>query len=258
MPTRQFAHTSVRFLTFRVVAERLIRVLEEDPQLVADLDPEDAQQAMLLAVAPSLELEPGPWHPRFEGAESDGSIGVLILKGLVLRSARLVEHDGIELLGPGDLLRPWQGERSAPFPAGETRWEILERTHLALLDRRFTAIAGRWPEVVSALTDRSLGRSRDMALRLAMGQIPKVELRLLLALWHVAGQFGRHEPEGWVIPFRLKHELLAKLVFARRPTTSLALNALSERGLVLRRADGLLVLPGELPTQLAELRAAIA
>jgi CRP/FNR family transcriptional regulator, cyclic AMP receptor protein len=240
------------------VASRLIRVLEEDPELVADLDPEAAEQATLLAVAPLLELEPGPWYPRFEGADRDGSLGVLVLDGLVVRSARLVEHDGIELLGPGDLLRPWQGERSAPFPAGETRWEILERAHLALLDRRFTAIAGRWPEVMSALTDRSMGRSRDMALRLAAGQIPKVELRLLLALWHVAGRFGRHEDGGWVIPFRLKHELLARLVFARRPTTSLALKALDERGLVARRADGLLVLHGEPPSQLAELRAAIS
>lgn len=239
------------------MAERLIRVLEEDPELVAALAPEAAAQATMLALAPSMWLEPGPWSARFDDAAQGGWLGVLILEGLVVRTARLVEHDGIELCGPGDFLRPWQGERSKPFPAGETRWEIVDRTHLAVLDRRFTAIAGRWPEVMDALTDRSMGRARDMALRLAAGQIPKVELRLLLALWNVAGRFGRHEPDGWLIPFRLKHETLSKLVFATRPTTSLALKALGERGLVLRREDGRLVLPGELPHELADLRAAI-
>jgi len=235
----------------------LIPVLAEDRNLVAELPDDAAQQAMMLALAPELRLDRGAWSALVPAVGGPGHLGLLVLDGLVLRAAHLVDHECAELLGRGDLLRPWQEDQSAPFLAGDARWEVLEPARLALLDRRFTAIAGRWPEVVSALAERAVRRSRDMALALAVAQIPKVEMRLLVLLWHIAERWGRQDPEGHVIPVRLTQDVLGHLAAARRPTISLALKALTEKGLVQRRADRLLVLRGDPPRQLATLRRAL-
>jgi hypothetical protein len=232
----------------------LIPVLDEDPSLAGDLPEEVLEQARMLALAPELRLDTGPWHP---AAERAGDLGLLVVEGLVLRSARLIDHDCAELLGRGDLLRPWQAEHSAPFLAGDTRWDVLEPARLALLDRRFTAIAGRWPEIVCALAERAVRRSRDMGLVLAVAQIPKVEIRLLVLLWHLAERWGEPLAEGRLLTVRLTHDVLARMASARRPTTTLALNALSEKGLLDRRPDRLLVLRGRPPRQLSSLRRAL-
>ena len=44
-------------------------------------------------------------------------------------------------------------------------------------------------------------------------------------------------PSGVVVPLSLTHELLGRLVGARRPTVSLALKALIDRGALVRRQD---------------------
>src|SRR3954453_22360173 len=102
-------------------------------------------------------------------------------------------------------------------------------THIAVLDRGFTAIAGRWPEIDAALTGRALRRSRGLALSMAVGQIPNVHARLLAVLWHIALRWGTAEADGLVVPVRLTHELLGRLVSARRQTTTAALGQLVER-----------------------------
>jgi hypothetical protein len=240
-----------------VYREELVRVLEVDPTL-ADGLPDDARdQALLLAVAEARWIDRGPWTPAREAADRAGHLGLLIVDGLVARSARLVEHEYVELLGPGDLLRPWQAEHSAPFDAGSARWDVLEMARVAVLDRRFSAIVGRWPEVISALTERAVRRSRDMALALAVAQIPKVEMRLLVLLWHIAERFGTPGESGTALPVPITHDVLAKLAVARRPTITLALGRLVERGVIERRDDRILVLRGDAPRQLATLRQAL-
>jgi CRP/FNR family cyclic AMP-dependent transcriptional regulator len=235
----------------------LTHVLAADPSLADDLPADAAEQARLFAVARSQWVAPGPWHPDVEEDERAGHLGLLILEGLVARHARLVENVCIELLGQGDLLRPWQADHSAPFVAGESHWEVLEATHVAVLDRRFTALVGRWPEVVGALAERAVRRSRDMALTLAVAQIPKVEVRVLVLLWHIAGRWGRPDADGFVVPVRLTHDVLARMVTARRPTATIALGRLEKRGVLSRRPDGLLVLHGDAPSELRSLRGAL-
>src|SRR5437763_3687584 len=174
---------------------------------------------------------------------------------MVVRHARVLAREAIELLGAGDLLRPWQPDEAAPFLAGESRWEVLMPTHVAVLDRRFVAIAGRWPELTAALAERAMRRSRDLMLGMAVAQIPKVHLRLLAVLWHIALRWGVAEDGGVALPVRLPHEMLAHLVVARRQPTTAALGTLVKGGQVSRRADGRLVLAGAPPADLQQLSA---
>jgi Mn-dependent DtxR family transcriptional regulator len=55
----------------------------------------------------------------------------------------------------------------------------------------------------------------------------------------------------------LTHQLLASLISAQRPTVTSALAGLTERGLISRNEDGLVVLHGEPPTEFRHLRSAL-
>jgi CRP-like cAMP-binding protein len=64
-------------------------------------------------------------------------------------------------------------------------------------------------------------------------------------LQHIAERAGRVTSDGTLIPIRLTHEALGKLVGARRPTVSLAMKELDAAGRVRRLADGTWLLPAE-------------
>ena len=76
-----------------------------------------------------------------------------------------------------------------------------------------------------------------MALNDAITNVNGVDTRLLLLFWHLAGRWGKVNPDTIAIPLPLTHGTLAKLVGAARPTVSTALGTLAEREL-LRRDDG--------------------
>jgi hypothetical protein len=69
-------------------------------------------------------------------------------------------------------------------------------------------------------------------------------VRLLLLLREIAERWGRVVADGVWIPFRLSHDLLADLACAQRPSVSVAVRELAERGLAVRRDDGGWLLPG--------------
>src|SRR3954468_21840554 len=238
-------------------AQQLTPVLQADPALAGGLSAAAAEHAVPLALARSEWLALGAWAPVVDVDEQPGHLGLLVLEGMVARHARLLDRTATELLGEGDLLRPWQPDDSAPFTVVESGWEILMPTHIAVLDRGFTAIAGRWPEIVAALTGRATRRSRGLALSMAIAQIPNVHARLLAVLWHIALRWGTAEADGLAVPVRLPHDLLGRLVSARRQTTTTALGQLVERGLVSRTPEGCLVVHGEPPLDLDELSGAV-
>ena len=58
------------------------------------------------------------------------------------------------------------------------------------------------------LISRALDRSRLLARMLAVAQLPRVDTRLLIAMWHLSERWGTVRPEGRVLPGFLSHELL--------------------------------------------------
>ena len=81
---------------------------------------------------------------------------------------------------------------------------------------------------------------------------PRLEVRLTLLLWHLAGRWGRVERGGIRLALPLTHRLLGRLVGAERPSVSHALSRLSQAGLVTNR-DGALHLQGTASEHLAAL-----
>ncbi len=219
-------------------AERM-RVLEADPDLGEELDPDARAEATAALTAPCISLDwrsrQGNWGP----SDPTGHFALLVVEGLLLREVRLLGTSSAELLAHGDVLRPWDadGEIHLPVPA-EITWTVLEPVSVAVLDSEFLRRAAGWPEVLSALARRAVVRAKSTALNDAMTNLKLVEVRLLVLFWHLADRWGRVGVDTITLPLPLTHEILAKLIGAARPSVTTALGALAERDL-LYRDDGL-------------------
>ena len=205
----------------------------------------------------ALVVRRGPWAvPVLTREGSGGHIGLLVGEGMLVRSVGLPGRAGAELLGPGDIIRPWEnGDPIASLPSALT-WTVLEPARLAVLDRRFVASVCEWPEVVAAIAARTVHRSQRLAFQLAISHLTRVDARLLAFFWRCADRWGHVTPEGVVLRMRVTHELLAKLVGVQRPSVTTALKHLSRRRAVVRRPDGSWLLQGEPPDIEALLRGA--
>jgi CRP-like cAMP-binding protein len=135
----------------------------------------------------------------------------------------------------------------------DVTWEMLDYTRLALLDRDFAAAVAPWPELTAAVMDRIMRRAHAAAFHLAVSHLKRVETRLLVVLWYYADRWGRVTPNGVLLPVRMTHSLLARVVGARRPSVSTALGRLQERGFLERTENGQWLLLGPPPRELAEL-----
>jgi CRP/FNR family transcriptional regulator, cyclic AMP receptor protein len=229
-----------------------IRVLEADRKLAASLDADAAAEATRRLVTPVATVAQGSWDPSTTIPDPSGHLGLLVLDGLMTRGVQIEETSCAELVGPGDVLRPWeQLWLGAPIPY-EVRWRALEPARLAVLNREFTGLTCRWPELVTALMSRAVVRAHALALSMAIGHMTKVQARLLALFWHLADRWGKVRPEGVVVPIRLTHEVIATLVGAQRPSVSTALKQLEREGLIVRAPDAW-VLHGDPPEELHRL-----
>lgn len=252
------APVGVYYRSCRVERRRMstvspVRVLELAPDLARDMSAKDAALARRDALAATVVLEPGPWQPPELAGERRGHLGLLVLEGVLTRDIVLEGTKCAELLGQFDLLRPWdQLSAAAESVFHQVEWEVLTRTRLAILDRRFTAVIGQWPELTAAFAERSVQRSRWLAFHLAIRCRTRIDSRLLLLFWHLADRFGRVSAEGVVVPLPLTHSLLSRLVGAQRPSVTSALGGLMP-GKLERRPDRTWLLRGEPPEDLRQL-----
>ena len=210
------------------------------------------QQAVEQCIARAVSIAPGPWSGK-EAAQTSDGIGLLVLEGLLIRRVAVDGRFGAELLGEGDLLRPWQGEDIPPALPRTTGWQVLQPTRLALLDLRAARRLARYPELIGSLVGRALERSRNLAVNMAIVHQPRVDVRLQMLFWQLADRWGRVRSDGVSLSLDLTHAVLAELVAARRPTVSSALSDLAERGLI-SSIGGVWLLSGEPPGELLELQ----
>ncbi len=233
-------------------------MLREDPELADPIDPGRREQATHECTAREVWIPPGN-RPAPGRLTSEGGIGLLVLEGLLIRRVGIDQRCGAELLGEGDVLRPWLAEPESSTLHSTTGWSVIESARFAVLDEDFVKHLVRYPELAVSLVARALQRSRTLAVNMAIVHQARVDVRLHMLLWHLAGRWGRVRSDGTVLPLRLTHSVLADLVAARRPTVTSALSDLSRRGLVRWDNDAWL-LSGEAPGELLDLapRAAVA
>ena len=172
-------------------------------------------------------------------------LGLLVVEGVLAREVVLGDTVSTELLGPGDILRPWHIEGPPELLPVTIRWNALSIVRLGLIDRRTTVALGRFPEIGAVIVDRLSGRAHRLAVTQAISQLNRVDRRLLALFWHLAERWGRVAKDGIAVPLVLSHRLIGELVGARRPTVSTALAELARDGQLGRRDDGTWLLTGE-------------
>jgi CRP/FNR family transcriptional regulator, cyclic AMP receptor protein len=234
-------------------ARRKLPLLEVDPDLGTLLPPERHVAARRDLEVEIHRLAQGPWSA---GEDTNPEhVGLLIADGVISREVVVSDTVSTELLGPGDVVRPWSIQPPAGLLQHVVRWNVLAESRVAMLDRRFGAQLASWPEVNAALIDRLNDRAQRLAVMQAICQLNRVDRRLLSLFWHLAERWGRMTSGGVVVPLTLSHRMLGQLVGARRPTVSSAISDLAGRGALLRRSDGTWVLTGDpigMPTAEAE------
>jgi CRP/FNR family cyclic AMP-dependent transcriptional regulator len=218
-----------------------ISLLKADPELGEGLNPQERPAAERVLAVAARVLEPGPWDTHEDFAEIAPVVGLLVLDGLLTRDVVFAGRTTTELLGAGDLLRPWDDDlQFDPLPFTVT-WQVHVDTRLAILDTRVAMAAGRWPAIARSLGARHVRRARSLAFQRAIAQLPRVDDRLIVQLWALAERWGRVGRDGVRLPLDLPHRTLATLVGARRPSVTTALTGLSRAGLVERVSEGWLL-----------------
>jgi CRP/FNR family cyclic AMP-dependent transcriptional regulator len=224
----------------------LVSVLDSDSALAESVPPEVRAQARQATAATTMHFPVGPWRDPISVDRARGGYGLLVLDGVLLRRAAIEGRHAAELLGPGDLLRPWQYDGPEPTLEVEWTWRVVASTSVAVLDPRWTARAAAWPQLGVELAGRALGRSLRLVTAMAIAQQPRLDVRLWMLFWDLADRFGKVHADGIHVDLPLTHEVLSHLAGARPPSVSGALTRLSDEGR-LRRSGRHWILASEPP-----------
>jgi CRP/FNR family cyclic AMP-dependent transcriptional regulator len=223
-------------------------LLDADDDLAEEFDVRSRIAARQLATARVLHASVGECDvARWFHAARHGP-GLLILDGLVALETRVGDRTATELLGAGDLLQP-PSHTTEDLLGRTDDWRMLWPTRFALLDAEFADRVRPFPQIVHALLRRAGKRTAEVDALRAITCQPRLEVRLVLLLWHFAARWGRVEPSGIHLCLPLTHRLLGQLVAAERPSVSHALKRLAQAQLVTGAAFDL-HLHGSLADQL--------
>ena len=221
----------------------VVSLLDADPDLGDRLPPEEFAAAVKALPVRVLTFEAGPWHPDKSWDEDDHpALGLLLLEGLITREIRVADRPSTELMGAGDLLRPWDLDPEE-LVHNDVVWRVLERAELALLDDGFADRTRPWPEIGDELLRRLGERADGVAMQRAIASHPRVDMRVAMLLWHLAGRFGKVGADGGVhLALPLTHRLIGELIGAERSPVSHAIGRLTRAGLLERDGDGWLLI----------------
>jgi len=208
-----------------------VRLLDADPDLADAVDGERRAEALERSPVGTLNLGSGDWREAEQFGGDD--VALYVISGFLSRRVEIGDGSSVELLGPGQVLRPaLSGGEDAV--SGRVGWQILSPAWLAVLDLPFWETMAPYPRVALGLLDRVVWRSRSLSIQLAIAGSGNLCERILGLLWHLAGSYGRVARGGVILPVNLSHEILAQMVAATRPPVSLAVKQLEREGLISR------------------------
>jgi CRP/FNR family transcriptional regulator, cyclic AMP receptor protein len=212
------------------------RILDLDSDLAAAVPEEERERARAGALAHTRTLPRGAWDAIGDYGECADWMGLLVIDGFLARETTCAAEAVTEIIGPGDLLRPWDHDGDYPLEGITTAWQVLRPVTIALLDADFARRAAPWPALTVTILARIGRRARWLGLRLLISQLPGVPIRVFYLLWHLSERWGERIDGAMRVPVRLTHEQIAELIGAQRPSVSSAIASL--------RAEGVVRLPG--------------
>jgi hypothetical protein len=213
-----------------------IYLLDSDEDLARGLDVRMRIAARRSVTAMVIECDPGECELQPWLATIDQGPGLLVLTGLMAVDVHIGERTATELVGPGDLLQP-PAPHTDDLLERRTAWHALTSVRMAVLDVGFSNRVHPWPQITQELLRRAGQRGADLDALRAIAGHPRLEIRIVLLLWHLAARWGRVEPGGIRLTMPLTHRMLGQLVGAERPSVSHALARLATAGLLTSEAN---------------------
>jgi CRP/FNR family cyclic AMP-dependent transcriptional regulator len=233
-----------------------ISIIDADPGLGDLLPAGDRARASLETRTRVRRLSTGDWDVAAAEEPDAHHRGFLIVDGLISREVEVLGRRCVELIGAGDVIRPWSWDDEGSHVQAEVGWVVLEPARLAVLDHRLVVRMTPWPQLGLELFNRGTRRAHALAVSLAIAHHQRVDDRLLLTMWHLAERWGRVLPEGIAVPLPLSHQRLADLIGAHRPAVTSAMGALTRQSRISRRSDRTWILHGSPPEELRHHRLA--
>jgi CRP/FNR family transcriptional regulator, cyclic AMP receptor protein len=219
----------------------MVRVQQADPDLLRYVGARDREGPGRLGL-PVVDLDANDQDIE-RLLEEQRAFGALVLEGMLLCRWRVGDQVALGVLGPGDVVSSASAARSILLTGVDCT--AIATARLALLGEAWLTGVRRWPQLGAGLQARVSEQYERLGVHLAICQIPRVEDRLLAVLWLLAETWGHVTTLGTMLPLSLTHETLGGLVGARRPTVTLALGQLVDRGAIVRHDSGWLLV--ELP-----------
>ena len=214
------------------------------PDLDIFLSDEELEQASQLVV-PVCTIDAAGCDIERLLVERDAFAASLV-DGMLVQRMLLRTQIGLRLLAPGDIVvRDTDGDSDSGMHSGvpeSSTYEVIGEARLVLFDDHLLLAAHRCPRLLSALLLHLGQQTRRVTSQMMICQLPRVEDRVLAMMWLLADTWGRVTPAGTFLGLRLTHQSLGELVGARRPTVTLALKQLTDRGALRRHQRGWLLL----------------
>src|SRR3954467_4845807 len=94
--------------------DSVISLVDADPDLADLLDPASLERARRDGLAPVKRLTPCERDAPAAREEAEHHRGFLIVEGLLTRTVNVLGRHCVELIGHGDVMRPWQWDEAGP------------------------------------------------------------------------------------------------------------------------------------------------
>lgn len=215
----------------------LVGLLDVLSEVAITIPLEDRELAARALMVPKLVARDADLATTLSDTGASG-FDFLVIEGVVLKETRLSNRAALELLGPGDVLAPPLTALRQLESRAVSRYLAHGVVTLAELGSRFRVAARRWPGLSDVLLDRLARQTHRASMHLAMLHLPRIEDRIIALFSDLAERFGQMTPEGALVDLDLTHDVIGRLVGSRRPTVSLALQALAANGTLVRGNDG--------------------
>ncbi len=106
----------------------VISLLDADPDLGEGIDPDDRELAARHATTRVTRLTSGEWDATTAIEARLHHRGFLVVDGLLSREVEVMGRGCVELVGHGDIVRPWSWDDVGSHVPAELAWTVLEPT----------------------------------------------------------------------------------------------------------------------------------
>ena len=195
---------------------------------------------LLVSRSPSASIDSrrAPGQLRDAAGAPTRHLGLLVLDGVVGCDVVLEDVISTELVGAGDILRPWSVDGPERMLAADEAWMVLADCRVGHPRPASGSSAGTLSG--NLCRARRAPRSPRPTARPNAGDRP-AHPRRSPSPGHLPSPrrtLGTHDPRRGLIPLNISHRLLGQLIGARRPTVSTAVSELARQGCIERRPDG--------------------